>query len=123
KIERGSSMTKLSKNLGLNMYVQIRDISCNDYILEDIFEAFIGAFYINFGMEYARILIINIIERHINLSDFIAHEDNYKDLLLRYFHQMKWGHPVYDEINVNKNKKYNVIVKTPTNKILGKGSA
>ncbi|AAV50612.1 putative ribonuclease 3 [Acanthamoeba castellanii mimivirus] len=128
RIERGDSMVELSKNLGLNNFVQIYGISLNDHILEDIFESFIGAFYLNFGMKYTRLFIIKLIEKHKNLSELIAYDDNYKDLLLRYFHQMKWGHPKYiEEIVIdpknNQRNKFISKVKNPFDKVIGIGSA
>ena len=96
RIERGDSMANLTKVLELEQHIQIYGISMNDHILEDVFEAFTGAFYLTFNMKYTKTFIIKSIEQHKDLSEMISHDDNYKDLLLRYFHQMKWGHPIYD---------------------------
>lgn len=118
RIERGESMADLTEGLNLIEFIQTNDI-INDHILEDIFEAFIGAFYINFGMKYVKIFIINLIEKHKNLSEIISNDDNYKDLLLRYFHQRKWGHPIYEEMW--EYGKFISIVKDPEENIIGKG--
>jgi len=128
RLERGDSMAELTKILELEPYIQVSDISLNDHILEDIFEAFIGAFYLNFGMKYTKLFVIKLIEKHKNLSELISHDDNYKDLLLRYFHQMKWGHPIYEEGSkedfTNKSiGKFISIVKNPFGKKIGKGIA
>jgi ribonuclease III len=127
RIERGDSMAELAKILDLEPFVQIYG-NINDHVLEDIFEAFLGAFYLNFGIRYTRIFIFRLIENHKNLPELISHDDNYKDLLLRYFHQMKWGHPTYEEER-NKNiiniypGKYVSVVSNPYGKILGRGVA
>lgn len=137
RIERGDSMVELAKILELDYFVQIYGIGINDHILEDVFEAFIGAFYLNFGMKFTRIFIINLVEKHKNLAEIISHDDNYKDLLLRYFHQMKWGHPIYlDRLQsidppkkysgsksekIFKKRKFISIVKNPKGKVIGKG--
>lgn len=126
RIERGDSMADLTKKLNLVCYIQVYGISLNDNILEDVFEAFIGAFYLNFGLKYTKIFVIKLIEQHKNLSELILHDDNYKDLLLRYFHQMKWGHPIYEEIRDKNNymtnkKKFISVVKNPHGKEIGKG--
>lgn len=137
RIERGDSMAELSKILGLNTYVQIRGININDHILEDIFESFLGAFYINFGMEYSKKFVVSLIEKHKNLAELISNDDNYKDILLRYFHQMKWGHPVYGEAapqraqahagsktgNSSANGRFTSVVANPFGKKIGVGSA
>lgn len=131
RIERGDSMVHLSKILGLDQFVQVYNIEVNDHILEDIFEAFIGAFYLSFGFKYSKILIVNLVEKHKNLSELILHDDNYKDLLLRYYHQMKWGHPIYENVrtsgkntgskSVKKNYKFMSTVKNPDGKKIGHG--
>ena len=121
RIEKGDSMAELAKKLQLEKYIQINDININDHILEDIFEAFIGAFYLNFGIKYTKIFVISLVEKYKNLSELIFYDDNYKDLLLRYFHQMKWGHPVYIEQNVTEEKNIKQIYdvsKKNLNKIL-----
>ena len=124
RIERGDSMAELTKDLELVPYIQIYGISLNDHILEDVFEAFLGAFYLNFNANYTKEFVIKIVEKHKNLAELISHDDNYKDLLLRYFHQMKWGHPLYEEgPRSNYNKRFVSIVKNPFGKILGNGIA
>lgn len=133
RIERGDSMAELTRILELEPYIQTYGISLNDHILEDVFEAFIGAFYLNFGIKYTKIFIVKLIEKHKNLPELISHDDNYKDLLLRYFHQMKWGHPIYDEL-IDNNAKYTgsktlkkgnftIVVTNPFGKKIGKGIA
>jgi len=121
RIERGESMTELSYILLLDRYIQTYNFQINDHLLEDIFEAFIGAFYLNFGIKYTRQLIIALIEKYKDFAEMIVHDDNYKDLLLRYFHQLKWGHPKYEENYINN--KYTSIVKNPNGKIIGQGSS
>uniref|UniRef100_A0A6C0C6Z7 RNase III domain-containing protein n=1 Tax=viral metagenome TaxID=1070528 RepID=A0A6C0C6Z7_9ZZZZ len=121
KIERGESMTELSYILLLDRYVQTFNFKINDHVMEDVFEAFIGAFYLNYGIMYTRQLVVALIEKHKDFAEMIAHDDNYKDLLLRYFHQLKWGHPKYDEEYVGN--KYISTVRDPKGKIIGKGSS
>ncbi len=136
RIERGDSMAELTKILELKQFIRTYGISLNEHILEDVFEAFVGAFYLNFGIKYSKIFIVKLIEKHKNLSELIFYDDNYKDLLLRYFHQMKWGHPIYEDEydnSVNKKfggsksaattKKFISIVKNPFGKKIGKGIA
>lgn len=126
RIERGDSMAELTKKLELDSYIQVYGISINDHILEDVFEAFVGAFYLNYGIKYTKIFLVKLIEKHKNLSELIFYDDNYKDLLLRYFHQKKWGHPVYEieqDSSYANNNKFIIIVKNPFGKILGNGTA
>lgn len=123
RIERGDSMAELTKILRLDNFIQTHSYSINENIMEDVFESFIGAFYLNFGINSTRDFIFSLIEKHKDLSELILYDDNYKDLLLRYFHQMKWGHPKYliDKKNINVKNEYNILVKNPNGEILGKG--
>ena len=119
RLERGDSMAELTQILEIDEYLQIHGAQINDSIMEDIFEAFIGAFYLNFGMAYTKIFIIHMIEMHKDLSELINNDDNYKDLLLRYYHQMKWGHPIYEFEIVDQN--YISYVKDNKKKVIGIG--
>lgn len=129
RIERGDSMAELTKILELDRYIRLGAISLHDSILEDVFEAFIGAFYLNFGMTFTQEFAIQLIEKHIDLASTIHYDDNYKDLLLRYFHQMKWGHPVYlDKSTATTSNstipdKFTSIVRDPFGKLLGRGTS
>lgn len=121
RIERGDSMADLAKKLELDLFIQISGIYLSEDILEDVFEAFLGAFYLNFGMAYTRTFIIRLIEKHKDLSELIYYDDNYKDLLLRYFHQVKWGHPKYVKTVVNG--KFVSTVRDINQKKIGVGIA
>lgn len=124
KLEKGDSMAQLAKTIGLNAFVQLKGIPMNDHILEDVFESFTGAFYLHFGITHTRTFIISLIEKHKDLSEIILKEDNYKDLLLRYFHQKGWNHPMYEEV-VSKHSRYThcSVVKKHDNVKIGKGLA
>lgn len=122
RIERGDSMAHLTKLLELDPYIQIYGLVVNEHILEDVFEAFLAAFYLNFKEKYTRKFIINLIEKHKNLSELIYFDDNFKDLLLRYFHQMKWDHPKYKN-NKTSNGKFISVVKSPFGIVLGTGTS
>ena len=127
RLERGDSMAELAIIMGLDSYVRATCPRLNEHILEDVFEAFIGAFYLNFGQKYTLQLISTLLERHKDFAELISYDDNYKDLLLRYFHQTKWNHPIYlenaDGSYTNKtSKKYSSIVKNPYGKVLGIGT-
>lgn len=121
RMERGDAMVKLSDALKLSTYVKLSDTNLEDSIKEDIFEAFIGAFYLSFGFGYTKEFIVNLVEKYNNISEMIYHDDNYKDLLLRYFHQAKLGHPIYEKIP-QINNQISVKVVDSNNKTYAKGS-
>lgn len=81
---------------------------------EDAFEAFIGALVIDFpekGLIYADRFLINIIENIIDFSDIIHSNDNYKDILQRYFQSIDLKNPIYETIDdKNKNNFIRIVV-------------
>jgi len=105
KIENKKSLSALAKEIGLEKFFIIsRQIEAiggrtSDKILEDCFEAFLGALYLDNGFEVCFRLIVNILETLIDYSNKLYQDTNYKDILLRYYHQNKWGHPKYFEVH------------------------
>ena len=79
----------------------------NIHILEDIFEAFIGAIYID-TQNYLFIeqFIIQCIEKYIDFSDIILRDNNYKDQILRYFQHNYKVHPTYKTSKDEHNNIY-----------------
>ena len=124
KIENGETLTMFTEKIGLNRYILLsRYIEHNNgrrdnkSILEDAFEAFIGALYRDSAdstnFEVCRRFIINLIEREVDIAEILHNENNFKDLLLQFFHVKKWGDPVYNTIlqtNTPENKVFTVAV-------------
>lgn len=132
KIENGDTLSYLSKKIGLNEYMIIaRNIeqmggrNNNVTILEDIFEAFIGALYIESNFEICNNFLINVLEKEIDFANMIYYETNYKDMLMQYFHTIKWKDPIYhhhETLEEGSKRKFVIYVKQKeTGEILGKG--
>ena len=127
---------KLQNNVLLSTYMEEesngRD---NPKVLEDAFEAFIGAMVEDLGkdeFEGYKIcyqFIIKLFERVIDFAELIKRDNNYKDKLMRYCHQRFKGiNPQYENIDITldgKNKIYTEIVRDIENRdnIIGKASA
>lgn len=134
KIENGQTLSRLSKDMQFNQYVlisrnveQVGGRDKNNNIFEDIFEAFLGALYIDSGYDFnlCKKYVVKIVEEHIDTADMIHTETNHKDTLLQYFHKMKWPDPIYNlvELKETNNKKiYNMCVRGPNREIVGTGS-
>ena len=115
----------LSKTIGLHNYVVIsRYIEKNNgrdenkQILEDVFEAFIGALYLHSGFDICRSFFVKLMEDKIDICNILQVETNFKDKLLQYFHQQRWIDPLYGTLNVSgpENKKlFTVYVKQRKN--------
>ena len=107
KIENRQKLSYLSKEVGLDEYIiiskQIETMTgrTSDKILEDIFEAFIGALCIDTAPDITICtkFVRNILEYEIDFSDLLYKDTNYKDQLLRHYHKNKWGHPEYDKLH------------------------
>jgi dsRNA-specific ribonuclease len=117
KIENGQVLCKFSKIIGLNEYILIgRNLEIiggrdnNISAIEDIFEAFIGALFNDTNNDYKKCytFVINILESIVDISTIIHVETNFKDLLLQYYHQMRWPDPEYGYVSSvdDGNKKY-----------------
>jgi ribonuclease-3 len=144
KLVKTESLSKFALFLGFDKYIIISkhiEIVCNGRknarILEDCFEAFIGALMMDFGFEQdgyklCSQFIINIIEKSIDITELIIHDDNFKDQLMRYFQKTFNGKfPVYDqklianEVSDNGivNKRFHMYVCEPDGKVIGEGVA
>jgi len=113
KIVRGTNLSNISHKLGLYKWIQMDDKGTrnewnkNPKILEDVFEALIGAIYLDLGLVYARDFVLNIIKTYpINLGD----DDNYKDQLMRFCHVNKKNLPRYQLDSSFKNGIFKITV-------------
>ena len=89
----------------------------NPKIMEDCFEALVGAIYLDLGMIHARDFILNIIEKaNVSLVD-----DNYKDQVMRYCQARKLPPPEYIVHSVEQG--YFVIHLNLNGVICGQGMA
>ena len=97
KLVRGKTLTGISERLGLQNWVLMDDKgmrngwNTNPNILEDVFEALIGAIYLDLGMIHAKTFVFSAFEDiDMNLTD-----DNYKDQLMRWCQANKINLPEY----------------------------
>lgn len=113
-IVNGESLAELSKKLDFKEYMIISkyiDDDCdgrnNLNILEDIFEAFIGAIYLDTNnYTNAEIFILKVIEKYIDFGELIITDKNYKDQLLRYYQNNYKESPKYSNKYNESDKKY-----------------
>ena len=146
KLVKTETLSKLALHLNFDKYLIISkhiEIMCNgrknSRILEDSFEAFIGAMMSYFGAKneaygfnICSTFIVNIIEQKIDITELIINDDNFKDQLMR-FYQKKYNgkFPKYEQktlitqINENgiTNKKFHMFVRDNDNNIIGEGIA
>ena len=147
KLVKTETLSKLALYLNFDKYLIVSkhiEIICNgrknSRILEDSFEAFVGALYNDFSSSLGHAesynlcskFIINLIEKNIDITELIINDDNYKDQLMRYYQKTYNGKfPVYEQktlitsINDNGivNKKFHMFVRDIDNNIIGEGIA
>ena len=111
-----------AKDLGFTDDVKLgNNEEVNDTILADVFEAFIGALYLDKGFDFAFKLIINIITKYIDKGiNFLI---DYKSELQEKVQTVKKSviYEVVEETGPSHNKKFTSIVKVD-GIILGKGT-
>ena len=126
KIEDKSSFARFSKELGLDTYVLISKQTelikgrNSEKILEDAFEAFIGALKLDQGQDICKKLIEYFLENSVDYASLIYQNENYKDQLMQLFHSNKWVSPIYWEVG-NKVSSHITGAKTNTQKIYTMG--
>jgi ribonuclease III len=107
KIENRDSLAELAKKIGIDDYIlisiQIETGSgrSSKKILEDAFESFLGALYLNTNFETCQVFLRTIFETEIDYADLLYRDTNYKDQLLRLYHKNRWSHPVYTLLKEN----------------------
>lgn len=144
KLVNTKSLAVLSNFLGMPKYIlmsthveKVANGRTNSRILEDCFESFIGAIYLHFSKKkdksYAFSVcydfVTNSIESAIDIVELIKTNENYKDILMRYYQKnfngsfpiYKLSHTKTDE-NDNRTIFY-VYVTDPKGKIVGNGYA
>jgi len=111
RIVCGEGLSYLAAKLGFHKYLIISkhiEKNCdgrnNKNILEDTFEAFIGALYLDTNdIVFVKEFLINIYEKYIDFTDIIINDTNYKDQLLRYFQNTFGERPKYNIVKNDDN--------------------
>ena len=102
KLVRGETLAKIALKLGLNELVIMDEKGVrnkwvnNPKILEDVFEALIGAIYMDIGLIHAKEFILRIYQDPdmIDMNSIMV-DDNFKDKLMRTCQVNNWQLPEY----------------------------
>ena len=113
RIVCGENLSELSKKIGFQKFLIISDHidrNCdgrnNVNILEDVFESFIGALYLDQGDKFVDNFIISVIEKYIDFTDILLNDNNYKDKIIRYIQQNYNNYPKYVHIKNEDTNNY-----------------
>lgn len=119
RLEDTKSLAKYARRMNLGYYMliskQIEDNNGRDSekILEDTFESFIAALYIDQGFEIVRKLLRIFLETEIDYAKILCEDNNYMKRLQEFYHDNKWSHPTYIDIKdekINGKDYYTVCV-------------
>lgn len=100
----GENLCKLSKHLQFGKHLILSkhvEETCggkeNSNILEDVFEAYIGALYLDHGYDMAEKFVLSVVEKYVDFTDMLMNDTNYKDQICRYFQRISDDNikPVY----------------------------
>lgn len=100
----GNMLASLASKLNFEPHLmiskQIEESSgrSNKKILEDAFEAFLGAMFVSFGFDQTSKWIINMIEDQVDFAELLMLNTNYKDIILKYYQHNFNQHPKFEEL-------------------------
>jgi ribonuclease-3 len=102
KLVRSETLADIARKLGLHNIVLMDEKGMrngwnnNPKILEDVFEALVGAIYMDLGLLHAKEFVLRIYNdpRFINLNAIMI-DDNFKDHLMKYTQIMNFPLPEY----------------------------
>lgn len=133
KIVNGKMLGFLANKLGLNKYAiiskQVEESNGrNNYkIMEDIFEALLGALFIDNNNNYDIVynFVIYILEKYLDFSDLITTKNNYKDILIYYMQHHLQDVPKFLEIDIttkDSSKIFTYCIKNKSNTVIAKST-
>lgn len=134
RLVNGKMLGHLAECVGFPRFAilskQVEDVSGrqNYKIMEDIFEAFIGALFMDAeggaeGYAVAERWVHAILETHVDFTDLIQSRTQYKDLLVRYMQHTLQDAPRFLEVSVameNNQKVFTYCVKDRSGLVLGR---
>lgn len=115
KLVRNTQLSFLGEKLGFNEWLLISSHvekitgRTNPRLIEDVFESFLAALYKTCGFYVCREFIFSCYDSFIDLDYLTSNNDNYKDILLRFFQINDWKHPLYETISqsgTNNNREF-----------------
>lgn len=116
KLVRGETLARIASKLELYKWIQMdekgmrNEWNKNPKILEDAFEALVGAIYMDLGLLHAKEFLLRIYNdpSFVNL-DMIMVDDNYKDHLMRYCQSNGLSLPVYSTLRHDNGVFYMMV--------------
>ena len=101
KLVNSKNLAFMAGALGLQRFVRAKNtrrLLENPRILEDVFEALVGAIYLDFNVATARDFVLGAMRRHLDWRQVML-DTNYKDILTRWAHAQGADPPSYQVLN------------------------
>ena len=103
KLVCGKTLAAISEKLGLYKWIVMDEKGMrnewfkNPKIMEDAFEAFVGAIYLDIGMIHTREFVLRVFNDPtiVDMNAVLRKDDNFKDILMRYCQARKYDLPEY----------------------------
>ena len=131
KIVNGKMLAHLCKIVGLPKYIllskQIEQSNGREMlnILEDAFEAFLGAMFIDLGFVCVQEWLVNFMEENLDFCDLIRMNTNYKDQVIKHFQHTHGYIPRFYEMDIttdsHNHKTHQVCIKHINDHIISIG--
>jgi ribonuclease-3 len=128
KLVRGETLAKIATYIHLDKWILMDDKGMrngwhrNPKVLEDVFEALVGAIYMDIGLVHAKRFILDIFTNpQIIDMNCLMIDDNHKDRLMRHCQANKWELPQYP-IDSHNNGVF-VVTALINGAMMGNGSA
>tara|TARA_B100001996_G_scaffold369512_1_gene343000 strand:- start:123 stop:803 length:681 start_codon:yes stop_codon:yes gene_type:complete len=100
KIVSSKGLSMLSKELKLHNFIKMNEKAVmnkwneNPRILEDVFESFMGALYLDRGILTCKKFMKKLINKYIDMNEIVK-DTNYKDILMKYLQCNKKPQAMY----------------------------
>lgn len=102
----GEMNAYLSSKLGFNKYLIISkhiEDNCdgrnNKNILNNVFESFLGAVFLDNDYEFTKNILLTIVEKYVDFTDIILFTNNYKEQIIKYLQHNYKENPKYKDID------------------------
>ena len=109
----GEMNAYLSTKLGFNKYLIISkhiEDNCdgrnNKNILNNVFESFLGAVFLDNDYEFTKNILLTIIEKYVDFTDIIIKNNNYKEQIIKYLQHNYKENPKFTDRDQDDNGFY-----------------
>ncbi|MCW9706739.1 ribonuclease III [Fodinibius salsisoli] len=105
KLVKGDTLAVFARKLELNELLLLAEevrgqgIENSKSVLSDVFEALVGALYLDAGYKETSYFVRKVIDRYVDLNKVITTLDNYKSLLLEFAQAKQMKIPTYRVIS------------------------